>query len=76
MKDFVDIYFIDKERMRFEEVYSFAKKKHLGLDDYWLSQALRCINDLTILPKIIKQVTLKELQDFFNNKIRFLMAGL
>lgn len=75
MKDFVDIYFIDKEKMKFKEVYSFAKKKHLGLDDYWLSQALRYINDLTILPKMIKSVTLKELQDFFNEKIRSLMAG-
>lgn len=76
MKDFVDIYFIDKEEIRFENIYSNAKKKHLGLDDYWLSQALRYINDLTILPRMIKSITLKELQDFFNIKIKYLMAGL
>lgn len=76
MKDFVDIYFIDKEKMRFEEIYSFAKKKHIGMDEYWLCQALRYINDLTVLPKMIKPVTLKELQNFFNEKIKSLMAGL
>lgn len=75
MKDFVDIYIIDKEKMKFEEVYSLAQKKHIGLDEYWLAQALRYINDLTILPKMIKPVTLKELQDFFNKKIKILMSG-
>lgn len=76
MRDFVDIYFIDKEIMKFEEVYSYAKKKHIGLDEYWLSQAIRYINDLTVLPKMIKPVTLNELRDFFNEKIRLLMSGL
>lgn len=76
MKDFVDIYFIDKEKMKFEEVYAHAKKKHIGMDAYWLAQGLRYINDLTVLPRMIKSVTLKELQAFFNEKIKFLMAGL
>lgn len=76
MKDFVDIYIIDKEKMKFEEVYSLAQKKHIGLDEYWLAQALRYINDLVILPKMIKPVTLKELQDFFNKKIKILMSGV
>jgi len=75
MKDFVDIYFIDKEKMKFEEIYKNAKKKHLGLDDYWLSLSLKYINDLTILPRMIKPVSVKELQNFFNEKIKFLMAA-
>ncbi|MFH1505267.1 MAG: nucleotidyl transferase AbiEii/AbiGii toxin family protein [Candidatus Omnitrophota bacterium] len=76
MKDFVDIYFIDREKIKFEKLYLSAKKKHLGMDDYWLSQALRYINDLTILPRMIKPIALKELQGFFNSKIKSLMAGL
>lgn len=76
MKDFVDIYFINREEMKFEEVYRFAKKKHLGLDDYWLAQALKCVNDLTILPRMIKPVTLEELREFFNQKIKSLMSEL
>jgi predicted nucleotidyltransferase component of viral defense system len=76
MKDFVDIYFIDKEVMKFEEVYSQAKIKHIGMDDYWLCQALRYINELTVLPKMIKKVDLKELRDFFNQKIREIMLQI
>lgn len=76
MKDFVDIYFIDKEVMKFEEIYSQAKNKHVGMDDYWLCQALRYINDLIVLPRMIKPVTLEELRDFFNEKIKSLMSGL
>ncbi len=76
MKDFVDIYFIDKQILRFEEVHSFAKKKHLGLDEYWLCQAMKYINDLTVLPRMIKPVTLNELRDFFNQQIKLLMSGL
>lgn len=76
MKDFVDIYFINREKIKFEELYSHAKKKHIGMDPYWLAQGLRYINDLTILPRMIKPVTLNELQTFFNEKIKFLMADL
>lgn len=76
MKDFVDIYFIDKEKIKFEDIFNSAKEKHIGLDNYWLSYALNHINDLTILPKMIKTVTAEELRDFYNNKIKTLMAGL
>ena len=76
MKDFVDIYFIDQEISKFEDVYASAKSKHLGLDDYWLCQALRYINDLTILPRMIKSVSVAELRDFFNRKISSLMKDL
>jgi ferritin-like metal-binding protein YciE len=46
------------------------------MDDYWLCQALRYINELTVLPKMIKKVDLKELRDFFNQKIRELMLQI
>lgn len=76
MKDFVDIYFLDKEVIKFEELYQKAKKKHLGLDDYWLVQALRDINEISILPKMIKPVTVEEMRSFFNQKITILMAQI
>ena len=76
MKDFVDIYFLDKEVIKFEELYQKAKKKHLGLDDYWLAQALRYINEISILPKMIKPVTIDEMRSFFNQKITILMAQI
>lgn len=36
-KDFVDIYFINKKIIPLEELIPLAKKKHIGLDEYWLS---------------------------------------
>lgn len=76
MKDFVDIYFIDKEAVRFEEVYAQAKTKHIGIDSYWLAQALRYINDLTLLPKMIKPLELEELRNFFNQKIEIIIEQI
>ncbi|MFQ6084453.1 MAG: nucleotidyl transferase AbiEii/AbiGii toxin family protein [Candidatus Aminicenantia bacterium] len=73
MKDFVDIYFIDKEVIKFEELYTKTQKKYVGLDDYWLAYALRYINEISNLPKMIKSVTIEELREFFNEKIKILM---
>lgn len=52
MKDFVDAYFIDREIIKFADLYSKAQQKHLGIDNYWLCQALRYINEISLLPKI------------------------
>ncbi len=76
MKDFVDIYFIDKEIMKFDQVYLEAKNKHVGMDDYWLCQALRYINDLTVLPRMVNPVSLEELRTFFNQKTAELMLRI
>lgn len=76
MKDFVDIYFIDKEVIKFDDLYSKTQQKHVGIDDYWLCQALRYINEMSLLPKMIKPVTIEELRDFFNRKLQKLMKKL
>lgn len=76
MKDFVDVYFIDKEVIRFEELYLKAKKKHVGLDDYWLVQSLRYINEVSLLPRMVKVITIDELRSFFNQKIVMLMSRI
>ncbi|MCH8318929.1 MAG: nucleotidyl transferase AbiEii/AbiGii toxin family protein, partial [Bacteroidetes bacterium] len=36
-KDFVDIYFIDKEIMKLNKLIALTKKKHIGFEDYWLA---------------------------------------
>lgn len=69
-KDFVDIYFLDKEFMPFEKIYQNAKKKHVGLDDYWLAVSLRFVEEIRILPKMIKPVTIAQLRQFYQKKIR------
>ncbi|MCD5390931.1 hypothetical protein LR007_03610 [candidate division NPL-UPA2 bacterium] len=76
MKDFVDVYFIDKEVIKFDDLYSKTQKKHVGIDDYWLCQALRYINEISVLPKMIKPITVEELRDFFNQKLQRLMAKM
>lgn len=76
MKDFVDVYFIDKEGVKFDDLYPKAQQKHMGIDDYWLCQALRYINEVSILPKMIKPVTVEELRNFFNQKVQALMRKL
>ena len=76
MKDFVDIYFIDKEVIKFEELYLASQKKHIGLDDYYLVQALRYINEISILPRMIKDVTVDKMRSFFNQKTSALMSRM
>jgi len=64
-KDFVDIYFICQEVLPFDELVEKTKQKHLGLDDYWLAVALQQVEQVEILPRMIKPVTLEELKRFF-----------
>ena len=72
-KDFVDVYFIDREVIPFERVVEEAKKKHIGLDNYWLAISLAKVEDLSILPRMLKPITLDELKIFFREKAQWLM---
>jgi len=72
-KDFVDVYFIDREIIPFEELLKEARRKHVGLDNYWLAVSLAKIEDFNILPRMLKPVTLKELKGFFDRKAKWLM---
>lgn len=72
-KDFVDIYFIDKEIMPFETIYKNAKKKHIGLDNYWLAISLRFVEEIIKLPKMIKPLTIIELKKFYEEKMKKLV---
>ena len=64
-KDFVDLYFLLTEHFTFEELWEHAKQKHVGLDEYWFCQALMRVVQLSRLPRMIKPLTLEELQIFF-----------
>jgi predicted nucleotidyltransferase component of viral defense system len=74
-KDFVDIYFIDKEIIPLDQLLIEARKKHIGLDNYWLAQALIKIENFRILPKMIKSLDLDDFRDFFRHKAEWLMTG-
>lgn len=72
-KDFVDIYFIHKEIISLEELIPLTKKKHIGLDEYWLSRAFFRAKEISFLPKMIKQIDIKKLKNFFLGKSLDLM---
>ena len=73
LKDFVDVFFIDREMFRFAEVLENARKKHVGMDDYWLAVSLLKIQDLDSLPRMVKPVQVEELREFFLHQARLLM---
>lgn len=72
-KDFVDIYFIDKEIIQFDRLVEKAKKKHIGLDNYWLAISLAKIDSFSVLPRMLKPLTIDELRCFFKEKSQWLM---
>lgn len=72
-KDFVDIFFIDRELFPFSEILQHAKRKPVGIDNYWLAVALIKVQDLDPLPRMLKPVDLEELKNFFLNQARLLM---
>ena len=75
-KDFVDIYFICQEVLPFDELIEKAKQKHLGLDDYWLAVALQRVEQVEMLPRIIKNVNLDKLKQFFLDQAQKLMGEI
>jgi predicted nucleotidyltransferase component of viral defense system len=74
-KDFVDIFFIHRELIQFTELLPLAREKQVGMDDYWLAIALQRVRQVEILPRMIKPVALSDLQPFFLQLARELMAG-
>lgn len=64
-KDFVDVYFLCQELMPFSRLEELTKQKYVGIDDYWLAIALRRVTQISLLPRMIKPVTIEELNSFF-----------
>lgn len=75
-KDFVDIYFLQKEIKPINGIIQDAQEKHVGLETYWLAQAFFRVKDLTFLPRMIKPLTLEELRVFFLAEARRFMDNL
>lgn len=72
-KDFVDIFFIDRELFPFANLLQHAKQKHVGLDDYWLAVSLLKIEQLGPLPHMLKPVQVDQLKNFFLTQAKILM---
>ena len=72
-KDFVDVYFIDKELLPFKDLLSRAREKHIGIDDYWLAIALQRVQNIGPMPRMVKPLNKEEVIQFFLAKARWLM---
>lgn len=70
LRDFVDIYFLIKEKFAKAELIEKAKIKDPGFDIYWLGVALERINEFSSespeMLLLIKPCSIGELQRFFN----------
>jgi predicted nucleotidyltransferase component of viral defense system len=70
LRDFVDVYFLLKEKFSKKELIEDARKKDPGLDLYWLGTALERINefsdDSAEMLLLTKPCPVGELQKFFN----------
>jgi len=64
-KDFIDVYFLCQELLPFEQLLAFARQKHVGIDDYWLAVALRRVQTIQLLPRMVQAVDLVSMQAYF-----------
>ena len=49
----------------FEKLLTLTREKHLGIDDYWLSAALRRAGEVALLPRMVKPLDLEAMKGFF-----------
>lgn len=70
LRDFIDVYFLVKDKFTKSELIENAMLKDPGFDIYWLGIAFERINefppDSPEMHLLIKPCTIKELQGFFN----------
>jgi len=70
LRDFVDVFFLVKEKFSKKELIEDATKKDPGLDLYWLGTAMERINEFSDhsaeMLLLVKPCPFGELQKFFN----------
>ena len=65
-KDFVDLYWIVTEAgLGFEELFELAKKKDLGLSEFYLASAVKQLEKVKELPKMLKPIDEKAMRRFY-----------
>ncbi len=65
-KDFIDVYFLLKEKkLDFDKLFKLAKKKDLGLNEFYLAEMFYQATKLENFPKTLKPFNRKELVEFF-----------
>lgn len=65
-KDFVDLYFLLKnEKFVFSDLVEKAKKKDLGLSEFYLAGMLAGVEKITVFPKMLVPLDKDELRKYF-----------
>jgi len=73
-KDLVDIYFLTRRHFDFFDLLAKAKEKHVGLDEYWLAQALLSVREPLVLPRMIVPFDLARMVQFYEDLVPQLIA--
>lgn len=66
-KDFTDVYFIHKELFNLDNLIPWAKDKHEGMDNYWLSVSFLQVEKAIFFLQMIKSVDVDDLKQVFIN---------
>ncbi|MBI2017854.1 nucleotidyl transferase AbiEii/AbiGii toxin family protein [Candidatus Daviesbacteria bacterium] len=65
-KDFIDLYFILKKKLfTFQKLFQDAKKKDLGLSEFYLAHMLLEVKNLKYFPKILVSFNKEDLENYF-----------
>ena len=67
-RDYIDLFFLTKAGLKFDELVGLAKQKDPGLEDFYLGMALKAVDRIEVrdLPTMLKPLDLNELKDFFH----------
>ncbi len=79
-RDFIDLYFLNKEGFTQEKLITLAKEKDPGFDLYWFAVALERINSFSKetanMHLLLKPIKFEEFKDFFQQWRREIMKRL
>ena len=69
----MDVYFVVQQLLPFDQLVALARRKHVGMDDYWLAMALTQVEQVAVLPRMVKPVSVDQLKAFFLARAKELM---
>jgi hypothetical protein len=66
-RDYVDLFFLTRAGLKFDELLTLAKQKDPGLEEFYLGMALRAVDKIELgdLPTMLKPLDLNELKTYF-----------
>ena len=70
-KDFIDLYYILNEtKFTFDYLVSLAKRKDLGLTDFYLANSINQLTTVNQMPVLLKPLDLNKYQEFYKNYLQ------